>query len=499
MKFRLIYFLEDRNEKINVEGETMELLTKNKKEKKHRLIILTDMENEPDDSQTMVKLLMYSNEIDIEGLIAVTSRWLQDEVYPESIYDRVKAYGIVRGNLTKHASGWPKEDYLLSKVGGGQQGFGMEAVGEGKDSRGSELIIKAVDRNDPRPVYVAINAGANTLAQALWKVKNNRSKKEVDRFIAKIRVYDDSGQDDAGAWICHNFPEIFYIRSRAQVFGLFGPKLDSGPQPWKPLDQFEWVEENIRRRHGILGALYPQRFHRNGKYDFMEGGGTTTWIGLVNKGLYGPEHISWGGWGGRFSWKKEQVPAGQYQVDEMESPYEPFLMYPEVKDYSWKWEDNDEGWNRFSGVNGDIEYTKETFAPLWRWRDAYTRDFKGRMDWCVKDYEDANHHPEVALFGDKNRTILRAKARPVEIIKLDASASSDPDGDTLRFNWYIYPEAGTYHYQGEIDISDNKNSIAELKIPEDAAQTQIHVILEVTDDNQIVNLTSYRRLVIDVD
>src|ERR1035437_8968346 len=38
----------------------------------HRMIILTDMLNEPDDSQTMVRLLMYANEVDIEGLIAVS-------------------------------------------------------------------------------------------------------------------------------------------------------------------------------------------------------------------------------------------------------------------------------------------------------------------------------------------------------------------------------------------------------------------------------------------
>ena len=137
-------------------------------DEKKRFIILTDMENEPDDSQTMVKLLLYSNEIDIEGLIAVTSCWLKDDVYPESIVSRIQAFGIVRANLMKHASGWPTTDYLLSITGGGQAGFGMEAVGEGKSTRGSEIIIQALLKEDPRPVYFSINAGANTLAQALY-------------------------------------------------------------------------------------------------------------------------------------------------------------------------------------------------------------------------------------------------------------------------------------------------------------------------------------------
>ena len=64
----------------------MEYITRGEQEKRHRLIILTDMENEPDDSQTMLHLLMYANEIDIEGLIAVSSRWLQNNTFPESIH-----------------------------------------------------------------------------------------------------------------------------------------------------------------------------------------------------------------------------------------------------------------------------------------------------------------------------------------------------------------------------------------------------------------------------
>jgi len=85
----------------------MEFVSRGTPEPRRRLVILTDMENKPDDSQTMVKLLMYSNEIDIEGLVAVCSRWLQHDNFPKSIEDRVKAYGVVRPNLMKHATGWP--------------------------------------------------------------------------------------------------------------------------------------------------------------------------------------------------------------------------------------------------------------------------------------------------------------------------------------------------------------------------------------------------------
>ena len=487
----------------------MEFVSKGTQESRHRLIILTDMENEPDDSQTMVKLLMYSNEIDIEGLVAVTSRWLPNDNFPESIEDRVHAYGVVRPNLIKHAPGWPTEAYLQSRIAGGQKGYGMDAVGDGKSSAGSELIIHAATSEDDRPVWVAINAGANTLAQALWDARRTMDEKTLARFVSKIMVYDDSGQDNAGAWMCHEFPDLFYIRSRAQVFGLFGPDLESGPQPWNPDDQYVWAEKNVRVRHGVLGALYPQRlwmtppWNSNRKpnpaphYAFMDGGGTTTWLGLVNKGLFEPEEISWGGWGGRFSWEKAQVPAGQWKVDELEGPYEPFMMYPQAADDSFEVPDPEKPVFKFSGVDGGEPYFPRDFAPLWRWRDAYTRDFAGRMDWCVNEYGAANHHPVAVFMGDANRTTCRLKASAGEEVTLDASGSRDPDMDPIGFRWSYYPEAGTY--SGEIVVGKPDESIASVAVPKNAAGKQIHVILEVTDKSTVVPLTSYRRIVLDIE
>ena len=62
---------------------------------KPRLIVLTDIGNEPDDSMSMVRLLTYANEFDIEGLIATTSTHLRDATHREMIERRVRAYGQV--------------------------------------------------------------------------------------------------------------------------------------------------------------------------------------------------------------------------------------------------------------------------------------------------------------------------------------------------------------------------------------------------------------------
>lgn len=59
--------------------------------------------------------------------------------------DRVIAYGVVRPNLMKHASGWPTAEHPQTKVAGGQRGFGMAAVGDGKSTSGSERIVVDVE------------------------------------------------------------------------------------------------------------------------------------------------------------------------------------------------------------------------------------------------------------------------------------------------------------------------------------------------------------------
>ena len=93
----------------------------------------------------------------------------------------------------------------------GQVHYGMADVGAGKTSAGARAIVRAADRADPRPLWVALWGGANTLAQALFDVRATRSAEELARFVARLRVYSISDQDDAGPWIRREFPALFYV------------------------------------------------------------------------------------------------------------------------------------------------------------------------------------------------------------------------------------------------------------------------------------------------
>ena len=271
---------------------------------KQRLIVTTDLGGtDPDDVQSMIHLLVCSNAIDIEGLIS-SHVWVDDTDKTVYLKELVEHFGEILPRLKKHAEGFPDLEYLRSIIKTGQEHSNMSGVGENKDSPGSELIIAAIDKkNDDRPVWLTAWGGMNTIAQALWKVKHTRSESAFKEFAHKIRIYDILGQDDAGAWVAKNFPEILYIRNKA-VYG------------WGPSDA--WIKENIQSRKP-LGNYYPNRI-------WAPEGDSPAFFYVYANGLNVPEEINYGGWGGRFSTKKKRGIRGMDFIEKSgknETQYDP--------------------------------------------------------------------------------------------------------------------------------------------------------------------------------
>ena len=434
---------------------------------KHRIVLLTDIGGDVDDMQSLTRFLLYADQYDIEGLLATSIRIFpkhkhrppDGEPQPHHIVEWIKAYGQVRENLMKHSAGWPETDALLGMIKKGiktgrnadfdiRKGVARnpdahfpldEVLGKGKDTEASMHIIDVVDKDDDRPVWIPIWGGSIELAQALWRVRNDRSKEDVEKFVAKLRVYAWGHQDASGPWILENFPTIPYIVSTGGILYSADPKLRSQ----------EWLDTHVRFNHGPLGALCPLRKGELGGAD------SETYLGLIPNGLSALEHPDWGGWGGRF--KREPDSQTQW-VDVVSDPT------PE-----------------------------EMGATISRWAPHFQNDYEARMDWCVKSFDEANHPPHPVLNGDGSLQPVEITANPSERIDLDATGSSDVDNDTLSYEWKFYPEAGTY--TGYIDIENANKMTTRFVVPEDASGTMLHILLVLTDDGA-PKLTRYRRLVI---
>lgn len=450
-------------------------------QQKQRLVVLSDIEAEVDDTESFIRLLLYSNQIDLKGLIATTSVWKKTSVSPGAIRKLIDAFRKVQPNLLKHESGFPPANALLTLVKQGLPIYGMAGVGKGKDSEGSDWIIKLLEDHDERPLWVSVWGGANTLAQALYKMQQTKPASEAKRLVAKLRVYTISDQDDSGIWMRNTFPDLFYIVSPGDNYGI---------ATWSAINSFikginnekisnTWLMQNIQQGHGPLGAEYPDVAYG------MEGD-TPSFLSLIPNGLNVPEHPEWGGWGGRYElYKPDFEPAkkGGSGV-----PFE-----PEKRPI---WTNSVDSFTPFvySDYNRTLKLDTLSFhdnkVTLWRWRDDFQNDFAARMDWCTKSYSQANHPPVPVLAGSNQIDV-----RSGEWFGLDAENSYDPDGDNLSFLWFSYPEAGTYN-KPLITVVENSHKIY-LLAPKVEKKETAHIILRVTDKGTPA-LTRYKRIIVNL-
>lgn len=258
--------------------------------------------SDPDDIQSMVRFLLYTNEFDVEALIATAGTFANVAV-KQNILDILDLYDKVDENLRNHDPEFPTAETLRSVTYEGRDNtWGEPAdkiLGEGMNNEASEAIIRIVDEPDSRPVWVTIWGGPRELAQAIWKVQNTRSPEKTEKFISKLRVHmiglgDKPGQDGSGQWMLDNFPNLFMIVSQDTYGGMFAHESELG--------NLKWVNTNIRKNHGPLGAAYPP----SGFYPENPGvqeGDTPSFLYLVSavKGLNNPEDPSQESWGGQFA------------------------------------------------------------------------------------------------------------------------------------------------------------------------------------------------------
>ena len=434
-----------------------------------RIIIETDAGGDPDDEQSMVRFLLYANDFDVEGIICNRPLAIDGENRNSVrtglgiIQRQVDAYRDCHSSLVKHDPRYPSPDLLRQRTVSGDQ----------DSDAGEELVLKAVDSSDPRPVWFC-NWGTNqgsapsSLKRALDRVLRERGQQGYSQFKQRILLSSD---DQFGDHITREPAFPLWIDT-------FRPELDR--RRWyhrfsaltATAGGFD-LQRDVRTGHGPLGALYPTNTTH-----VQKEGDTMTFLYLVPTGMNNPTQPTWGSWGGRYG-LNPQFPGKPY-------------YFANLAD---KWSEKS---------NPPSDETTHRDNTVKRWAQALQNDFRARLDYCVQPYEKANHPPAVALrasaatastaISPSDQGILTLVAAPGPVT-LSASGSTDPDGHPLNFQWISYPEAGDYPQQ--VKFSGDRSEQTTAEIPADAAGHSIHVVLAATDAGD-PPLTRYRRLVISV-
>ncbi|GAB3709058.1 DUF1593 domain-containing protein [Spirosoma flavus] len=496
------------------------------KQVRPRIIITADPEL--DDNNSLIRFLLYSSDLDIEGLIYASSqfhwtgdgkgtkwfvpgreynrfglklcpceswRWTKDEHF---IHDAVEAYTKVYPNLKVHNPNYPLPAELKSKIRYGNIEFDGDIS---KDSPGSDLIKSLILDDKPGQLFITAWGGASTIARALKSIQNQYEYttqwESIKKKIARKVVLLPSGdQDDTYAtYIKPNWPEIEYRQFRAGPNYGYGAQLNAKPEN-APYVTASWMKENVSDR-GPLGSIY--RVWGDGKQmvkgdimDYFGIAGKTTeelkkmgyvvwmpvqekgsWLGegdnhtfmnMLGNGLRAYESSSYGGWGGRGIGGKEAVGFS-------------FGVSPDTSANAMA--------TSLSTLNNRA---KESDYP--NFFPQAQRDFAARLKWSVTPkYADANHEPVVRVEGP-----LTVMASAGDKIRLNG-AVSDPDKNAVSINWWQF-QVGSY--PGQVVISNPTSAQAEVQIPKDAVGGQtIHLILEATD-NGTPALTKYQRMIITV-
>ena len=428
------------------------------KTQRPRCIITQDAE--VDDMNSLIHVLLYSNEADIQGIVQSSSKFhwkgvagQKEEKYTkpyrwpgtEWMQKYLNAYQKVYPNLKKHDKSYPAPAYLKSVTKVGNIGYKGEMDSA---TEGSELIKKTILDNDERTLYLLAWGGTNTISRALKDIeKEYKGTKQWDairkKIINKVVIPACGEQDETySEYIAEEWPEIKFMSCSQMSSYAYMWRTQPEDSSKKTL-YADFMLKNLIRKHGALldnyvtwgdgtyldgeepgsqfgtnedlldsldwwGGFNPvQKYQR---YDFLSEGDSPTFFMLFDTGLRTLEDITNGGFSGRYA-----------RADKKNSKGQEVNYWSPVAD----------------------AYVKEDRSTMkvessWKYIDDIQNDFAARADWCiVNDYAKANHAPKVSV---TEGTDIKASAG--ETLKLHAIAT-DPDDDYVTVSWSEYTDAST--------------------------------------------------------
>ncbi len=475
---------------------------------KPRTIVTTD--GEIDDVDSFVRMLLYANEFQLEGLVYSSSQWhykgdgkgtkftsemdMTKKLYGEKtdlrwpgvtwMQELIAAYEKVYPTLSTHAQGFPTAHHLRSLIKVGNIDFEGEME---KITEGSEFIKAKLLDNTTEPIYLQVWGGTNTIARALKSIeeqyKNTPDWSKIYKKVCdKTVLYAILDQDATyKKYVAPNWPDLKVFYNASQFWCFAYPWKRSVPASQHYLLEGKFMGEEIINNHGPLLKMYysygdgqkqagdDEHVHGDlskvkagqwgafGKYDFISEGDSPAYLHLIDVGLGNLQHPEYGGWGGRLK---------------------------QSKDNPNRWEDGKE----VADYNPHTQKMDLTY-PQTRWIEAIQMDFAARADWCIKPYKEANHAPKITI--KKATEMVKAG----QTLKIEANAT-DPDGQQVNLNFWQYKEVGTG--KETLEIKQVNAKVAEIAIPAAAKSGDTYHVIVEGKDNGVPAMTRYQRVILTV-
>lgn len=244
---------------------------------KPRILVSTDIGGtDPDDNQSLVHLLMYSDMFIIEGLVSSPSYGNGSK---EEILRMIDLYEKDYPKLKQYHKKLATPAYLRSVTKQGQRGP-SPFEGYLTSNEGSEWIIKCAKAKSRQPLWILVWGGLDDLAQALHDAPDIQDR---------IRVYWIGGPNkkwsaNSYAYIAANFPDLWFIENNSSYYGFFSHS--NIPDSVKKTDYYD--------RHiagsGHLGKDFVSYY--NGE---VKMGDTPSLLYMMDGDPNAPSRESWGG------------------------------------------------------------------------------------------------------------------------------------------------------------------------------------------------------------
>jgi len=470
----------------------------------HRPRVVVTTDPELDDSNSLLRYLLYSTDFRTEGLVYASSQyhWMGDGTgktlsVPGREYkrfglnlcpceswrwkpgarfidDAVDVYERVYPNLRAHDRRYPTPSELRSKIRWGNVEFDGDIS---KDTPGSDLIRDLLLDDAEDSVYLLAWGGASTIARALKSIQeryeNTAQWLSIRAKVSRKAILSLSGdQDDTYAtYIRPNWPGLRSLTAgQGGVNVAYGAFVSASAEN-APYFGAEWTRRNVSSQ-GALGAHY--RVWGDGKQ--MVPGDRFDYFGIAGQSaaeLRASGYIVW----------LPPRPQGEFLGEGDTFTY--FNLIDDGLDAYH--EATPGGWAGHPVLNP----ASRAASPAPNFVPAAQNDFAARVKWSVTPhYADANHEPTVAIRGSP-----RITAHPGETVRLQGVAF-DPDGNALTVRWWRWKDVDTY--PGDVSLSDETSFVASFRVPEDARPGEtIQLVLQATDHGT-PPLTRYARVVVTV-